>query len=76
MWPTANRIRRPNGAKINDSTKISVTGCKQVKTLTKAQKLAKALKACRKDKNKGKRSKCERTAKKKYGAVKKKKGKR
>ena len=65
-----------NGFKINESTKISVTGCAKVAALTRAQKLAKALKACRKDKNKGKRSKCERTAKKKYGAVKKKKGKR
>jgi len=34
---------------------------------TRAQKLAKALKACRKDKTKKKRLACERTARKKYG---------
>jgi len=36
--------------------------------LTRAQKLAKALKVCRKDKNKGKRQKCEKAAHKAYGA--------
>jgi hypothetical protein len=40
------------------------------KTLTKAQKLAKALKACHK-KHGSKRSGCEKAARKKYGAVKK-----
>ena len=38
------------------------------KPLTNAQKLAKALKACRKDKHKSKRESCERTARKKYDA--------
>jgi hypothetical protein len=35
---------------------------------TRAQQLAKALKACRKDKSKAKRSSCEKQARKKYGA--------
>jgi hypothetical protein len=37
-----------------------------VKPLTRAQKLAKALKACKKDKGKSKRTKCEKEARKKY----------
>jgi hypothetical protein len=37
------------------------------KPLTRAQKLAKALKACKKDKSKSKRTKCEKEARKKYG---------
>jgi len=40
------------------------------KPLTRAQKLANALKACRKDKNKRKRAVCEAQARKKYGPVK------
>jgi Tol biopolymer transport system component len=44
----------------------------KVKPLTRAQKLAKALKQCKKDKNKKKRTSCEKEAKKKYGPVKKK----
>jgi hypothetical protein len=43
----------------------------KVKPLTRAQKLAKALKQCKKDKNKKKRTSCEKEAKKKYGPVKK-----
>jgi hypothetical protein len=43
------------------------------KQLTRAQKLAKALKACKKDKSKSKRTACEKQARKKYGQVKKKK---
>ena len=39
------------------------------KPLTKAQKLSKALKTCRKEKNKKKRPSCEKTAKKKYGST-------
>jgi hypothetical protein len=38
----------------------------------KAEKLAKALKVCRKDKSKSKRTKCEKQAKAKYGPTKKK----
>jgi hypothetical protein len=66
-----------NGAEIHENTDISATGCAKVKPLTRAQKLKKALKACKKDKNKGKRATCEKAARKKYGAVKKaKKGKK
>jgi hypothetical protein len=60
-----------NGAKINESTPVSVTGCAKTKTLTRAQKLAKALKVCRQDHKKSKRASCERTARKRYGSVKK-----
>jgi hypothetical protein len=38
------------------------------KPVTRAQKLGKALKACRKDKSKSKRTKCEKEARKKYGS--------
>ncbi len=65
-----------DGTKINESTKISVTGCPKVKALTRAQKLAKALKTCKKDKKKSKRVACEKAARKKYGAVKKAKKKK
>jgi hypothetical protein len=41
------------------------------KTLTRSQKLAKALKACRKKKPKKKRQACEKQARKQYGPVKK-----
>jgi hypothetical protein len=64
-----------NGAKINESTKIGVTGCAKAKTLTRAQKLTKALKACRKKKG-SKRTSCEKATRKQYGPLKaKKKGK-
>jgi DNA-binding beta-propeller fold protein YncE len=43
------------------------------KAVTNAQKLSKALKACKKDKGKVKRAKCEKEARKKYGAKAKKK---
>jgi DNA-binding beta-propeller fold protein YncE len=42
------------------------------KPLTRAQKLAAALKACKKDKKKSKRVACERQARKKYGPIKRK----
>jgi hypothetical protein len=61
-----------NGAEIHENTKIAVTGCAKVAALTRAQKLTKALKACKRDHNKGKRQRCEKAAKKKYGPVKKK----
>ncbi len=41
------------------------------KKLTRAQKLEKALKACRKDKKKSKRVACEKQARRKYGPIKK-----
>jgi uncharacterized repeat protein (TIGR01451 family) len=62
-----------NGAKINESTPISVTGCAKAKALTRAQKLARALKVCKQDKDKSKRQKCETAARKTYGPAAKKK---
>jgi hypothetical protein len=56
-----------NGLKINRSTPIGVTGCAKAKTLTRAQKLTAALKACHK-KAKAKRPGCERAARRKDGA--------
>jgi hypothetical protein len=61
-----------NGALVNQTTKIAVTGCPR--TLTRAQKLALALKACHKKKG-AKRASCERLARRKYAPVKR-KGKR
>ena len=40
------------------------------KPLTRAQKLSKALKACKADKKKSKRVACEKLARKKYGPIK------
>jgi hypothetical protein len=71
-----------NGKPIEQTTKIALTGCGGVlpykaKKLTRAQKLAKALRACRtKYKSKSKKSKrlaCEKQARKKYGPLTKKK---
>jgi hypothetical protein len=66
-----------NGATITQTTRIGVTGCAKVKTkaLTRAQKLTKALKACRKQPKGSKRAACEHRARKQYGPLKKKKGK-
>jgi hypothetical protein len=63
-----------NGAEIHQSTPIKVSGCAKSKSLTRAQKLAAALKACKK-KAKGKRTACEAAARKRYGAAKGAKGK-
>ena len=57
-----------NGAQLNQTTNITVTGCPKTKTLTRAQKLALALKACHKKKG-TKRTSCVRAARKKYGPV-------
>jgi hypothetical protein len=62
-----------NGAKINQSTPITIAGCaKKKKTLSKAQKLTAALKACHK-KRKSKRGTCETQARTHYHTTKKKK---
>jgi hypothetical protein len=60
-----------NGALLNQNTLVNVTGCPKTKTLTRAQKLALALKACHKQHNHAKRKACERQARRKYGPVKK-----
>jgi hypothetical protein len=62
-----------NGAEIHVNTPVSVNGCTKTKVLTRTQKLTKALKSCKKDKNKAKREKCEGTARKQYGPKTKKK---
>jgi hypothetical protein len=71
--PTA--FTAQNGLEIHESTPIAVTGCAKVKTLSRAQKLATALKACKRDKSKAKGASCERRARKEYGPVKTKKKK-
>jgi hypothetical protein len=64
-----------NGMKINESTPVSTTGCAKAKILTRAQKLAGALKTCKKDRKKAKRQSCEKQARKRYGSLAKKKTK-
>jgi hypothetical protein len=63
-------ITAQNGAVIKQTTNIARTGCEGVLSYkaTSAEKLAKALKACKKDKKKSKRVACEKQARKKYGA--------
>jgi len=63
-----------NGAVIQQNTKIAVNGCKGggvAGFMTRKQKLAKALKACKKKKNKAKRAACVKKAHKQFGAKKK-----
>ncbi|HEY2766646.1 MAG TPA: hypothetical protein VGI76_00205, partial [Solirubrobacteraceae bacterium] len=62
-----------NGIVLKQSTKIAVSGCK--KPLTRAQKLAKAMKACHRKHGKRRRS-CEARARKAFGAKVKKGGRR
>jgi hypothetical protein len=58
-----------NGMQIRGlSTPVSVTGCAKAKALTRAQQLAKALKACKK-KPKAKQAACKREARKRHGPV-------
>jgi hypothetical protein len=59
-----------NGATIHEHIKIATTGC----PLTRAQKLAKALKGCHK-KHSSKRASCEKAAWRRYAPVKRKKTK-
>jgi hypothetical protein len=54
-----------NGAVLRQSTPIAVTGC--AKPLTRAQKLSKALRSCRKKRNRGKRGACEKAARRRLG---------
>ncbi|MHB8235310.1 MAG: hypothetical protein ACYDHT_11720, partial [Solirubrobacteraceae bacterium] len=76
-------ITGQNGAVIQQETKVPVEGCGAVKPfkhkkLTRAQKLKKALKACRKKfkHNAAKKASCEKQAHKKYGPKKAKKHKK
>jgi hypothetical protein len=68
-------ITGQNGAVLTQTTKVAVTGCAKTRVLTRAQKLASALKTCRKGKKKAKRAACEKQARKKYGSQAKKKTK-
>jgi hypothetical protein len=63
-----------NGAVIKQSTPISVSGCP--KALSNKQKLAKAMKACKRKHNKAKQTACEKAARKRFpvGKAKAKKG--
>jgi hypothetical protein len=56
-------------------TTTAVTPKKKTAAELRAEKLAKALKQCRKEKSKQKRAACEKGSRKKYGAVKAKKKK-
>jgi hypothetical protein len=60
-----------NGALVKQNTPVTVAGCPKAKVLTRAQKLALALKACKKKAKGKKRTACERAARKKYGPLKK-----
>jgi hypothetical protein len=62
-------ITAQDGAVMEPTIRIQTTGCGGVAAykVTKAQLLAKALKACKKDKKKSKRVLCEKQARKKYG---------
>jgi hypothetical protein len=64
-------FKAQNGLEIKRNTTVGVTGCAKKKTLSGKQKLAAALRACKK-KAKGKRMACERAAKREFGSVKKK----
>jgi hypothetical protein len=57
-----------NGAAIHQNTVITPTGCAKKAALTKAQKLAAALKACKK-KHKGKRAACARAARRQFATA-------
>ena len=57
-------LKAQNGIEIHQNTPVAVTGCKG---LTRAQKLAAALKACHRKHGK-KRAACEKAARKAYGA--------
>jgi DNA-binding beta-propeller fold protein YncE len=64
----------PSSATFSGESNVTSAPAKVgVKSLTRAQKLAVALKGCKKDKKKAKRQACEKRAKQKYGAVKAKK---
>jgi hypothetical protein len=62
-------ITGQNGAVIRQTTNVALTGCPKVKALTRAQKLAVALRACKK-KGPRKRAACQQLARKRYGPVK------
>jgi hypothetical protein len=60
-----------NGIVLHQKIPVRATGCRKRKTLARAQKLAKALKACRKNKLKHRRVECESLASKRYAPARK-----
>jgi hypothetical protein len=66
-------ITAQSGAVIRQTTNVALTGCPKVKALTRAQKLAAAMRACKKKKGQRARAACQRQARKRYGPVKTKK---
>jgi hypothetical protein len=71
LMPTA--FVAQNGAEMNQSTKIAVTGCATPKTQTRARSLAAALKVCHKDSSKAERAACQAGARRRYGPSRKRK---
>ncbi len=61
-------ITAQNGKTLQQTTNVAITGCHTTPKpkITNTQRLTKALKTCRKDKNKHKRASCERLARKRY----------
>jgi hypothetical protein len=66
-----NEFVGQNGAAFSQNTPVAVTGCPKARALTRAQKLALALKACKKKPKGAKRNACQRQARRKYGPIKK-----
>jgi hypothetical protein len=60
-------ITAQNGKQLKQNTKVTVTGCKATKPLTRAQQLARARKQCKRHKHRKVRAGCERQARKRYG---------
>ncbi len=62
-------FKAQNGLESNQTTPLTATGCPKAKKLTRAQKLAAAMKACKKKHNKNSRAACVRAARKRYGPL-------
>jgi hypothetical protein len=61
-------FKAQNGLEIHQNAAIGVTGCPKAKKPTRRQKLAAALKACRK-KPKSRRAACAQAARRRYGVI-------
>jgi len=66
----------PNLTSLGPSLPAKTTATTKTKPFTRAQKLAKALKSCKKDRSKAKRQACEKQAKQKYATKSKPKSKK
>jgi DNA-binding beta-propeller fold protein YncE len=71
--PATPSLLTPGSASFNGAGNVAPPPPSSKKPLTKAQKLSKALKACRQFKKKSKRAACERVARRRYGPSKAKK---